>query len=171
MEKIYFKYNIFFPNLITIMGSKQRILEYLEVNGIGKRDFSRDTGLSHTLLNIGENLGTDKLEKIISVYPELNLYWVVLGIGNMTLNLEQQKVLQIQNDNQSTILNKEFQLNLIKAISEDEQTREILTLFVKTIFNKEYAIKTAELLMDNELAKDLISSLTKSLEEKNIDLS
>lgn len=154
------------------MGSKQRILQYLELNGIGKRDFSRDTGLSHTILNSGKNLGTDKLEKIISVYPELNLYWVVTGFGDLILTRKQQEILKIENKLQSNSgLDKRFQLNLIKAISKDDQSREILTLFVKTIFNKELAVKTAELLLDEDLAKDLIENLTKSLEDKKLNVS
>ena len=154
------------------MGSKQRILEYLELNGIGKRDFARDTGLSHTILNSGKNLGTDKLEKIITAYPDLNLYWVVMGIGNLVLTNELQDSLKVNTENQSNSgLDKRFQINFIQAISKDDQAREILTLFVKTIFNKEYAVKTAELLMDDELAKDLINNLTKSLEEKNLNLN
>ncbi len=153
------------------MGSKQRIVKYLETNGIGKRDFARDTGLSHTLLNTGENLGTDKLEKIISAYPDLNIYWVVLGVGEMSLNTEQQQLLQITNESiTNSDTDRSFQINFIKAISTDEQVREILTLFVKTVFNKEYSVKTAELLMDNDLAKDLIDNLSKSLENRNLNV-
>ena len=151
------------------MGSKQRILEYLEINNIGKRDFSRDTGLSHTILNSGKNLGTDKLEKIISVYSDLNLYWVITGKGEVTLSLEQIEILNLDSilfDKMN--LDKTFQLNLIKAISRDEQTREILTLFVKTIFNQMYSVKIAELLMDQDIAKDLINNLSKSIKEDKL---
>ncbi len=151
------------------MGSKQRILKYLQIKGIGKRDFARDTGLSHTILNSGNNLGTDKLEKIFSAYPDINLYWVITGTGDMILTESQSEVFKIESSDLSeTELDKYFQMNFIKAISKDEKSREILTLFIKTIFNQEYAIKIAEQLMDEDLAKNLINSLTKSLEERNV---
>ncbi len=152
------------------MGSKQRILEYLQIKGIGKRDFARDTGLSHTILNSGNNLGTDKLEKIISAYPDINIYWVVTGTGDMILTKSQAEAFNSEDSEVSeTKLDKYFQMNFIKAISDDEKSREILTLFVKTIFNQEYAIKVAEQLMDEDLAKNLINSLAKSLEERNLN--
>jgi hypothetical protein len=153
------------------MGSKQRILQYLDFKKIGKRDFSRDTELSHTILNSGKNLGSDKLEKIISVYSDLNLFWVVTGLGSMILSIELQKTL-IDPDSSKAgkSLDKSFQSNFIKAISKDKQSREILTLFVKTIFNQMYATKTAELLMDEDIAKDLIAYLTKSLKEGSLNV-
>lgn len=172
LEIIISKYNILFPKSHNkIMGSKQRIIEYLTLMGIGKREFSRDTGVSHTILNSGKNLGTDKLEKIISAYPEINLYWIVSGVGKKIINEEEQKIFGLNNKKSSnTNLNSDFKLNFIKAISSDEDSREILTLFVKTIFNQMYSVNMAELLMDKELAKELINNLTKSLKNSEIEI-
>lgn len=63
------------------MNSKERILEYLEKKGISKREFYASTGLSNGFLDKTNNISADKLEKIISVYKDLNLHYIVTGKG------------------------------------------------------------------------------------------
>lgn len=65
------------------MSSKTRILEYLEFKGISKNQFYRDTGLSNGFLDKTNNIGSDKLKIIISTYLDLNLVWVITGVGEM----------------------------------------------------------------------------------------
>lgn len=59
------------------MTSTERILEFIEYKGISKREFYAATGLSNGSLDKSANVGSDKLEKIISAYPELNLYYLI----------------------------------------------------------------------------------------------
>lgn len=62
---------------------KERILEFLENKDISKREFYLKTGLSNGFLDKVDNIGSDKMEKILSAYPLLNLYWLVTGEGDM----------------------------------------------------------------------------------------
>jgi hypothetical protein len=46
--------------------------------------FESEIGLSHGYVNsITENIGNDKLERIVEHDPELNIEWLLLGKGEM----------------------------------------------------------------------------------------
>lgn len=66
--------------------SKERVVKYLNFKGIKNADFYRSTGLSNGFLDKTNNIGADKLEIIISKYPDLNIKWLVSGIGPMILD-------------------------------------------------------------------------------------
>ena len=68
------------------MNSSQRILDYINFKWISKREFYKNTGLSNGYLDKTENLGANKLAKVLAAYPDLNLYYVVAGIGTITNN-------------------------------------------------------------------------------------
>lgn len=65
------------------MGAIQRIMQFIEYKGISKYKFYQETGLSNGFLDKGENMGSDKCEKIIYVYPEINSEWLLTGRGPM----------------------------------------------------------------------------------------
>ncbi len=69
------------------MSAKKRLSTYLDEKGISRADFSRDTGLSNGYLNSGNSIGSDKIEIIISTYPDLNLRWLITGEGDMLKNV------------------------------------------------------------------------------------
>lgn len=60
-----------------------RILEFIVEKGISKREFANTVGISHTLIGKTNSIGSDKLENIISNYPELNPVWLLTGQGEM----------------------------------------------------------------------------------------
>lgn len=65
------------------MGSVNRILQYIEYKGVSKYKFYKQTGLSNGFLDKNTNMGTDKCEKIIDVYSDLNAEWLITGKGQM----------------------------------------------------------------------------------------
>jgi hypothetical protein len=65
------------------MAVKNRILEYLKRESISRNRFYSSTGLSNGFLDKGENIGTDKVERICKTYPDINVEWLVLGEGPM----------------------------------------------------------------------------------------
>lgn len=77
------------------MNTKDRILDFIEFRGISKREFYLKTGLSNGFLDKVDNVGSDKLEKIISNYKDLSLTWLVTGSGDMIIE-ENQKVIAKQ---------------------------------------------------------------------------
>lgn len=60
-----------------------RLLNFLNTRGISKRQFSLKTGLSIGFLDKGGNIGSNNVEKILNSYPELNIYWLIIGEGEM----------------------------------------------------------------------------------------
>jgi anti-repressor protein len=62
---------------------RERILQFIEYSGLNKNKFYSIVGLSNGFLDKKGSVGTDKLEKIIKAFPEINLVWLVLGEGNM----------------------------------------------------------------------------------------
>jgi hypothetical protein len=69
-----------------MMKSSDRILQFISYKGISKREFYANTGLSNGFLDKASSIGSDKLEKIISAYPDLSLLFVVTGKGGMLNN-------------------------------------------------------------------------------------
>ena len=58
-------------------------MKYLEIKNEKKPDFYRKTGLSNGFLDKNEHISSKNLEIIISIYTDLNLYWLITGEGSM----------------------------------------------------------------------------------------
>lgn len=65
------------------MSSVARMLMYVESKGIKKIEFYNKTGLSNGYLDKVKDLGSEKIESIISNYKDINLEWLVTGKGPM----------------------------------------------------------------------------------------
>lgn len=65
------------------MGVRERLKHFIEYKGISKYKFYKDLGLSNGFLDKEGNIGSDKCEKIIYQYPELNMLWLLTGQGEM----------------------------------------------------------------------------------------
>lgn len=67
----------------------KRIKEYIDHKGISIAKFERSIGMSNASfgrsLKNGGAIGTDKLENILNVYPDIDPAWLLKGIGEMTL--------------------------------------------------------------------------------------
>lgn len=63
---------------------KQRIMEFLKYKGIGQGKFEKEVGLSNGYMNqLRHSPGADKLQMILSTYPELDEIWLRTGKGDM----------------------------------------------------------------------------------------
>ena len=65
------------------MGAIQRIIQFIEHKKISKYKFYQETGLSNGFLDKCENMGSDKCERIIYTYPEINPEWLLTAQGAM----------------------------------------------------------------------------------------
>lgn len=65
----------------------KRIKQYLDFKGIKVSAFEREVGMSNgsfaSQLKHDKTIGVDKLENILSKYPDVNLDWLLKGTGNM----------------------------------------------------------------------------------------
>ena len=62
---------------------KQRILYFADSLGISKREFYTKIGVSRGTLESNTGITEDILAKFIAIFPEIDLYWLILGEGNM----------------------------------------------------------------------------------------
>ncbi len=72
------------------MTSVDRIRDYIASRGIKKSEFYQRTNLSNGYIDKVRELGADKIESIVSAFPELNLYWLVTGKGDMLMPAEKK---------------------------------------------------------------------------------
>ncbi len=91
--------------------TKRRILQFIEYKGIGITIFFKKTGIKRGFLD------TDKLDssvsdmflaKIIAVFPELNIEWLLTGEGNM---LRKEGVIQQAHNNISSTITQHQTIN------------------------------------------------------------
>lgn len=62
------------------MGSiKNRLRQYVDDKGISMREFCRNIDVSATFLANDSEVASDKLLNIVSAYPDIDLYWLVMG--------------------------------------------------------------------------------------------
>ena len=79
------------------MGIKERILLFIEAEGITKAEFERRSQLSNGYINnIKGSVGTEKIENILKAFPDLNREWLMSGTGQMKKSI--QNIIQ-QGDN------------------------------------------------------------------------
>lgn len=76
------------------MNTLERLRSYLESNGIPVGTAERACGFGNaTLRNAfesGKGIGSDKIEKILSIYNDLSAEWLFRGIGRMTRGEEEE---------------------------------------------------------------------------------
>lgn len=63
---------------------KQRLLEFIKYLNISQGRFEKQVGLSNGYINnLSKDIGSEKLQRILGTYPELNLDWLLTGEGEM----------------------------------------------------------------------------------------
>lgn len=85
-------------NILTI---KERILSFLESQGIKKVDFFEATGIQSSNFkgkNMSSQPGGDMLVKVLTIYPQLSAEWLLRGEGNMLKNISTHDKPQAVND-------------------------------------------------------------------------
>ena len=66
------------------MTTKDRLITFLAYINISQGKFEKGVGLSTGFVNnVGDSIRNSTLDKISSVYPELNTAWLLTGVGNM----------------------------------------------------------------------------------------
>lgn len=66
------------------MTTKDRLITFLAFLNISQGKFEKGVGLSTGFVNnVGDSIRKSSLDKISSVYPELNTAWLLTGVGNM----------------------------------------------------------------------------------------
>ncbi len=62
---------------------KQRILQYIEYNGISKYQFYIKSGITRGVLDKETGSSEDNIAKFIAYFSEVNIEWLITGKGSM----------------------------------------------------------------------------------------
>ena len=65
------------------MTTKERFVEYLKFKGFGQTAFEESAGLSRGAIAKKTGFNADSIEKIAMACPDLNINWLVTGLGGM----------------------------------------------------------------------------------------
>ena len=103
---------------------KARLLKFtLDFAGLGTTAFEDKCGLSHGAISSIKVKGpsVEVLAKISSVFPELNLHWLITGVGPMFLPKREKTLIpqnDIHNNNIVNINSVELKDIIVEAIKE-----------------------------------------------------
>lgn len=79
-----------------------RLKKYIDYKGISISAFEKSIGMSNASfgksLKNGGSIGGDKLEKILSVYPDINAEWLLTGAGEMLKSTTKMNISHIDNE-------------------------------------------------------------------------
>lgn len=162
------------------MTTKERIAKYLEYKQISQYEFSKRTGLANGFLNSGANVTSIKLDIITTEFSDLNLIWLVKGIGPMIIPTETNPVIYStsEGDSANVILREDYKTfvdqNLENMPREhlvelNKMLKKIVQAKSETVQAKEEIIATLQQLINekdsaNVIKDQLIAHLQK---EKN----
>lgn len=100
----------------------ERIRKYIDYKGISRYKFYKLTGLSNGFLDKNSNIGSDKCELILTIFPDLNADWLMLEKGDM-LRTEISVETKKQNTNEIGILPKseDSRIILLKELMKEKE--------------------------------------------------
>lgn len=82
-----------------------RIKQFIDYKGIAISAFEKSIGMSNASLGkslkTGGTIGADKLGNILTAYPEINLYWLVTGKGEMLTTESRDEVEEVRANDKS----------------------------------------------------------------------
>lgn len=73
------------------MDLQERLRQYIEYKGVTTQEFEKMADLSNGAVSkMGDNTRTSTLDKISNSFPDLNINWLRMGIGNMLITPAQK---------------------------------------------------------------------------------
>lgn len=89
------------------MSTKERLISFLAYLQISQGRFEKKVGLSTGFVNnVGDSIRTATLDKIKTIYPELNTAWLLTGVGEMLEDNLNEKKESKKNPSEKNIDNK-----------------------------------------------------------------
>jgi len=92
-----------------------RLQLYINFKGISYNSFNKSigatTGYISRMIKNEASVGSDMIEKIIEIYPDLNIYWLFTGNGSMIIDerLDPKNSIIIDQANQIMELREEIE--------------------------------------------------------------
>lgn len=111
---------------------KDRLLQFIESQHISIRKFEKLCGFGNGYVSsLRKGLGEDKLNQVLSTFPQLNKDWLLYGDGEM---IKDSQVLNLisQNDNEIIILKEQIKL-LQDIINQKEKLIQQKDIFIEQL--------------------------------------
>lgn len=87
------------------MSIKERIQAFIEYKGISVKRFEELCGLSNGYVSsMRKGFGTDKLNNVLSIFPDLNREWLLYGEGDMLNNDMPSQNFEEKSDTSTSVL-------------------------------------------------------------------
>lgn len=110
----------------------QRLKQYIDEKGISVAAFERSVGMSNASfrrsLNNDRAIGTDKLEKILKLYSDINPDWLITGKGSMYRETASGiPTSDIEDVNNNPILKESEEIYSIQATISNEKYKTLVS--------------------------------------------
>lgn len=108
---------------------KERILQYAEYTGVGKEKFIENLGMTYGSFKGKQKLTTvnsDFLDNFLSMYPEINMEWLLSGRGNMQKDMINDNTHNDMANNVDLATTVSDELQSEAKLFDDSQEPEIL---------------------------------------------
>lgn len=141
---------------------KQRLIAFIKYKKLSQKKFEQMVGVSNGYVNnIGRSIGTDKLEKIREVFPDLNTHWLINGGEGMLK--KQSDVYELQDDGTGIVEDAVTFHPMVRETTKEWHRAPIIpaTIVKQPKVNIRQYVKTnqADLEMFNVAVKDMSISM------------
>lgn len=117
---------------------KERLISFIEAKSLTKSGFEKMCGLSNGYINnFKGNLGSEKLEAILTAFPELSREWLLYGSGAMLVS-----EIPAETSAHSPVLSE--------SVTIPREVFEQITKLTETVLSQQRTIET----LANEIKKE-----------------
>lgn len=140
------------------MSVQERLELFIKSKGLGNYQFEMKVGLSQGYIKRVRNcLHPEKIKRIANVFPDLNIEWMIIGRGEMTVNTsnalyenEIHKLLKEQNTLQQDIINRlKIELKEVRneRIALEKENRRLVKSLtdMAALYTEQISTKLAEI--------------------------
>ena len=106
---------------------KDRIIKFIRYRGLRVKQFENICGLSNGYINsMRKGFGREKLENVLSMFPELNRDWIVYGEGEMIKpNTQSHTIISGTGNINNNSINSPIENSVFHCCNEEHVSAEI----------------------------------------------
>ena len=106
---------------------KDRIIKFIRYRGLRVKQFENICGLSNGYINsMRKGFGREKLENVLSMFPELNRDWIVYGEGEMIKpNTQNSTIISGTGNINNNSINSAIENSVFHCCNEEHESAEI----------------------------------------------
>ena len=106
---------------------KDRIIKFIRYRGLRVKQFENICGLSNGYINsMRKGFGREKLENVLSMFPELNRDWIVYGEGEMLKpNTQSHTIISGTGNINNNSINSPIENSVFHCCNEEHVSAEI----------------------------------------------